>query len=485
MNETQQLLSQIVALRRRLEGELAPRRLVEGVRAEGGPSPTAEAAADEPATALERRVAYGTWSHRLLDDTIKRLGEQTGPAENPPTLPSQLTSRVRRLLCLGYEQLQQLRALADEPVLQLDGDDPLATYYRETVAMADTALRMVQAYPDAASVQLRLCDGLQATLQVVGDRLAALQAAVRKRRRENDQIERLASGLVALERGEAVDVASLHALAEEIIEEARQGEPLRFLAAPATEPARFIACHSLVVAQVVARLVRHDLDLRHRPREVVLAALVHDVGMLRLPMSLLSQEGPFSDDQRRQLETHPRLGAELVGRLGAESWLVEATANHHERLDGTGYPAGLRELQIAPLVRLLAVGDVYGALCCPRPHRPAFDPRTALTETLLLAERGTLDRLQGERLLQLSFYPVGTAVELADGSVGLVVATHMARRDLTTPARPVVALLTDGLGQPLPQPRHLDLAEVEGPAIVRSLPAAERRRLARVLLSLA
>jgi hypothetical protein len=61
--------------------------------------------------------------------------------------------------------------------------------------------------------------------------------------------------------------------------------------------------------------------------------------------------------------------------------------------------------------------------------------------------------------------------------VGVVVATHPGRHDLSTPARPVVALLTDGQGRPLPSPVHLDLAECESRSIVRSLPPAERREL--------
>jgi hypothetical protein len=72
---------------------------------------------------------------------------------------------------------------------------------------------------------------------------------------------------------------------------------------------------------------------------------------------------------------------------------------------------------------------------------------------------------------------VGTVVELADGAVGLVVAAHQDRRDLNTPARPVLALLTDSLRQMLPALRHMDLAEAEGHSIVRSLSAAERREV--------
>src|SRR5262249_44114080 len=154
--------------------------------------------------------------------------------------------------------------------------------------------------------------------------------------------------------------------------------------------------------------------------------------------------------------------------------VIEAVAEHHERLDGTGYPAGLRANQISSLARLLAVCDTYAAMCSPRPYRAARETRTALTDTLVLAEQRSLDRNHAERLLQLSFYPVGSAVELADGSVGVVVATHLGRRDLHIPARPVVALLTNSDGQPLPVPQHLDLAQCEGHSIVRTLTPAER-----------
>jgi HD-GYP domain-containing protein (c-di-GMP phosphodiesterase class II) len=234
----------------------------------------------------------------------------------------------------------------------------------------------------------------------------------------------------------------------------------------------------LTVARVIARVARRDPEFQARPLEPVLAALLHDVGMLRVPVEVLLQPGPLNADQRRTIEGHVRLSTELVTRLlPGGDWLIDASAGHHERPDGTGYPNGVREVHLAPLTRLLAVCDVYSSLCTPRPHRPACETRTALTDTLLLAEKGALDRYHAERLLQLSFYPVGSAVELADGSVGVVVATHTGLRDLNLPARPVVALLIDAKGEIVPVSRHLDLAQCEGHSIVRSLSANERHQL--------
>jgi HD-GYP domain-containing protein (c-di-GMP phosphodiesterase class II) len=342
--------------------------------------------------------------------------------------------------------------------------------------MTDTALRMVPLLPDSAAAQLPLCEGLEAILQAVAGRVATVCAGVERHRAEAGQVTRLAALLTALEAGDPVSLEGFGALADEVLSDAEAGGPLRFLDADPRRPARFVACHSLTVARVVARVVRHDLDLRTRARDAVLAALVHDAGMLRVPAEIPARPGPLDDGQRRRVEAHCRAGAELAERLAPDApWLADVAATHHERLDGTGYPAGLPEPRLSPLSRLVAVCDVYAAQCAARPHRPARETRTALADTLLLAEQGLLDRHHAGRLLHLSFYPVGAAVELADGAVGVVVATPGPRRDLENPARPVVALLSDGRGRPLPAPRYLDLALGAGPSIVRTLSAAERR----------
>ena len=116
-----------------------------------------------------------------------------------------------------------------------------------------------------------------------------------------------------------------------------------------------------------------------------------------------------------------------------------------------------------------------------------------MTDTLLLADQGFLDKNQAERLLLLSFHPVGSVVELSDGSLATVVAIKSgewraasgggssAPNHASLPtqhthlAKPVVALLTDPNGYPLAIPRQIDLAQDEHRSIVRNLSATERR----------
>lgn len=462
MNTTQVLLEKIAALRQRLvDGECK------------AASPVGSKA--DPLQQLDRKVAAGSFQSALIDGSTRELFDPAGPPRDPPP---RLSARGLRLLQRGRDLLHELRGLADEPILLDPRTDPLASLYQQTAAMLDLALRAAQAIPQAASAQARWCDGLEATLNVVGERLATLLAGLEWRRRNDDLVESLADLLDGLARGSEMRVQAFAPLVEKIIEDARRDQPLRFHHRDAGLPAQFIAAHGLVVAQVLARLTRHEAEWQQRVDEPVLAGLLHDVGMLRVPADILAQPGPLNDDQRRQIEYHPVVGAEILGRLApGKSWLMEAAVGHHERIDGTGYPAGLREPQIPALTRLVTVADIYAALCCPRPYRSAHDTRTALTDTLLLADQGALDRFAAEKLLDLSFFPVGSVVELADGAVGIVIAAHSARKDLRLTSRPVLAMLTDANGQPLAFPVHLDLAQVDGRSIVRTLPVAEQREL--------
>jgi HD-GYP domain-containing protein (c-di-GMP phosphodiesterase class II) len=474
MSDTQTLLAKITALRQRLEQ-------AQGLVRDAGTAAAAlmppDAASAPTMETLEIKVAAGARLHALLETSLRQLPEALGQNSEPTRLPPRLTARAARLLERARDVLDQLRRLADEPCLQAE-KDPLAVLYREATAMIDTVLRTIQAFPETPSVQLRLCEGLEAILAVVSEHLLILRAGLREQQREETVIRTLADLLIGIAAGQSLDSSALAKLAEQVLDDAHQDRALRFFYQLPDNPVRFIACHCLTVAQVAARITRHEAEWRQRPLEPVMAALVHDVGMLCVPREILAHPGPLDEAQKRQIETHAHAGAEMLARsLPGMNTLSEAAAYHHERLDGTGYPSGLRDQQITPLVRLLAVGDVYAALCLPRPQRPAFDTRTAVTDTLLLAEQGLLDRHQAELLLKLSFYPPGSLVELADGAVAMVVATHQGRRDLNTPARPVLAVLTDSHGQPLPAPHHVDLSECESRSIVRNVAVAERRRV--------
>jgi hypothetical protein len=471
MSDTQAILRKIAALRARLEPAQAP--------APAGASAAADVReSEDPLHHLAHDVAVGARHNALIDSTLRQLSAAAAPETEAPLPARRLTARGARLLQLGREALRELRQLADEPLLQADEPEPLTDLYQQTAAMLDTVLRTVPAFPDAPSVQARLCDGLEGVLDVVTERVGILKAGLGERRRRSDQIERLTQFLDALAAGQAPELKRVRPLADELVAEAAHEWPLRVLAESPAFPIRFIACHSLTVAQIMARLARGEAEWYGRAHEPVLAALLHDVGMTRLPAEILNHAGPLNDEQRRRVEHHTREGGHLLERTAQGApWLIEAAVSHHERSDGTGYPDGLLETHLSPLVRLLIVCDVYAALLARRPYRTALDPRAALTDTLLLADQGAIDRIQAERLLRISFFPVGSIVELSDGATGVVVGPPPARGERIDPARPLVALLADKHGMPSPVPRYVDLTLEGQRSVLRQLPVPERREL--------
>ena len=473
MSDTRGLLDRISAFRQRLEA--TPHLVPDAFPVDGDDAPTT---VSEPE------------AFRL---SLRRL---VGPqdADDGP-VPPQFTARAHRLLRTAKELLDRQKTFTADPLFAgLSADsgstDPLIPYHRETVAVMDSAVRLAQVFPDSPSVQLKLCDGLDGVLAVVKERLAVQERALAQRRSDYHRIDRLASVFAAMFHMRAVNLNPIAALAEEILEDARQTRPIRFLYAAPTStrsypggvnlpaPARFIAAHAVTVAQVVARIVHHDYEWAGRPLPAVAAALLADCGMMRVPAEVLAKTEPLTADERRLIESHPQHGAELLVRYVSEAApLADAIATHHERTDGTGYPIGLKDSTIPSLGRLLAVADAYAALCNPRPQRPAHDTRAALTEVLLMAEHGRLDTDMAEYLVHLSFYPVGSVVELTDGRVGMVAANHANRMDPRSPSRPVIAGLADADGSLLPRPEHLDLSASDRGAIVRTLPAERRREV--------
>lgn len=116
------------------------------------------------------------------------------------------------------------------------------------------------------------------------------------------------------------------------------------------------------------------------------AALLHDIGKLAVPEHILSKPGPLTADERRKMQIHAQVGAEIAAALSFPGPVAPLIRSHHERWDGLGYPSGLRGEQIPIGARILAVGDSFDALTSERPYRRAVSKETALQ--MLRAESG-------------------------------------------------------------------------------------------------
>jgi HD-GYP domain-containing protein (c-di-GMP phosphodiesterase class II) len=122
-----------------------------------------------------------------------------------------------------------------------------------------------------------------------------------------------------------------------------------------------------------------------RLRSLAIGGLLHDIGKLSVPAPILQKPGPLDEDEFSVVKLHPERGRELLSELGGfDEGVKRLVLDHHERLDGTGYPRGLRGGDLDLATRILAVCDVYDALVSPRVYRPAWTRAQALD--LLRAE---------------------------------------------------------------------------------------------------
>jgi putative nucleotidyltransferase with HDIG domain len=133
----------------------------------------------------------------------------------------------------------------------------------------------------------------------------------------------------------------------------------------------------------LARAFALYLDLGEEAAERVrVAGLLHDIGKIAVPESLLNKQGPLTRDEFLRVIGHPVIGEEMVRPLNTLSSVLGMIRHHHERYDGRGYPDGLRGESIPYEVRLLSIVDAYDALTSHRSYRPAPLSHSAALETL-------------------------------------------------------------------------------------------------------
>ncbi len=171
-------------------------------------------------------------------------------------------------------------------------------------------------------------------------------------------------------------------------------------------------------------------------RQLTLAGLVHDIGLLAVPKSLITKAGRLTQEERALIERHPELGYQVIQKCGpAYYWLAQLTRQAHERFNGQGYPNRLTGREISEMALILGVVDIFDALVSERPYRRRMLPHEAVKE-LLVAERRTFPREILKALVeQFSAYPLGTTVRLTTGEVAMVTTVNS-----RYPLRPTVRM---------------------------------------------
>jgi len=213
--------------------------------------------------------------------------------------------------------------------------------------------------------------------------------------------------------------------------------------------------HSLAVSALSISFAEYlELDDK-KVKSIGVGGLLHDIGKVRVPNEILNKPGPLSEKEFEIMKQHVKYGDCILRQTtNIEEDAICVTAHHHERLDGTGYPDGLKGDEISLFGQIAAIVDIYDALTSERCYKNAMAPTEALRK-LFEWSNDYLNRELAERFIaHLGIYPVGTVVRLESGLIAVVIDHGEAGL-----LQPVVRALYDFKKGKILQPFDIDLSK--------------------------
>jgi len=238
----------------------------------------------------------------------------------------------------------------------------------------------------------------------------------------------------------------------------------------------YLFSHSLNVS-VLAILTGKALGLNENELHFLgEAALLHDVGMTVVPLSIWYKNTPLTSNERFQVEKHPVFSTDIVETLPhIEMEITQAIYQHHEREDGSGYPRGLTAKRISKYAKVLAVADTYDAMVSVRPFRKRILPHQAMKEIVALANRSLDQETVRAFITHMSLYPAGSVVRLNTKAVGVTVLANRA-----APLRPILKMVKNENGTAIADEVFIDLSKDKSLFITEAL--FDDEVLAKVLI---
>ncbi|WP_158972801.1 HD-GYP domain-containing protein [Paraglaciecola sp. L3A3] len=183
--------------------------------------------------------------------------------------------------------------------------------------------------------------------------------------------------------------------------------------------------HSLNVAILLANFAKKmGLD-DDQVQEIALSGFLHDIGKINIPDEILHKPGRLTDDEMDIMRKHVQLGTDVLLDMDIPASIIRTIGEHHERLDGLGYPKQLKAQDISMFGRMIAIADTYDAITANRCYKAGMSSKKALQ----IIVKDTPEKYDKKLLLQfvksVGIYPVGTLVKLNNEKIAMVLQQHI------------------------------------------------------------
>jgi HD-GYP domain-containing protein (c-di-GMP phosphodiesterase class II) len=217
---------------------------------------------------------------------------------------------------------------------------------------------------------------------------------------------------------------------------------------------------------VIAIIIGINLKLvGHKVLSIATAALLHDIGMLKIPDKILNKKEDLTPAELAAIHTHPVHSYTMIAKeLKYAEEIAQIALYHHERWDGKGYPKGLNGEAIPLAARIVSVADAYIAMINERPYREQMIGYDAIKNVISDNFKRFDPNVVKGFLRGMGIYPIGSIVLLSDSTIGRVVNTHG-----DAPLRPNIEILINGQGQKVQEKSIIDLLERGDLFVVRAV----------------
>ncbi|MEQ1792846.1 MAG: HD-GYP domain-containing protein [Nitrospira sp.] len=215
----------------------------------------------------------------------------------------------------------------------------------------------------------------------------------------------------------------------------------------------FHSVNTSLLALSLGRNLGIDEALLHK---LGVGTLLHDIGKTKVPLEILNKPGKYEAHEFEIMKQHVMRGAEILsGTTGLTDIYLKPALEHHERVDGTGYPYQRQKSEISQFGMMAAVVDIYDAITSDRCYHKAKPAHEALQFLYMISQKGHLEHTLVQRFIQVvGVYPVGSIVELNTGEVAVV-----SRINRHAPLEPVIITVKGSGNTLLSRPEHIDLAQ--------------------------
>lgn len=182
--------------------------------------------------------------------------------------------------------------------------------------------------------------------------------------------------------------------------------------------------HSVDVATIGMVIAKKQGFSAKQIHEVGIVGLLHDLGKSKIPNEILNKAGKLTEEEASVMQQHPVLGYRILSeKQDITDEVMRGVLQHHEKINGRGYPLGLKGEQISPYAKVISVADIYDALVTERPYKKPMTQRDAVEMIMALTDELDITVMRSF-LSSVILYPVGCIVQLSNGEAAKVVENN-------------------------------------------------------------